>query len=170
MVKPKLTFFEMQVEGGWAHATKANQPTFGMPPEPFDPIDMSSTGNEFITAMIDPKMFAITNIDQAVITAPAIGINDAFQFDFAAYHRLERSFRAIWNDFRIDVTVPLKDAKDDRFTQSTTASFAFDTTCSKERFVDFNFSRKGGLGIAIFDQSQPDRFQISIDGIAAEAG
>ncbi len=30
MVKTKLAFFEMQVEGAWSHATKTNQPCFGL--------------------------------------------------------------------------------------------------------------------------------------------
>jgi hypothetical protein len=67
------------------------------------------------------------------------------------------------------VTVPLKDAEDDCFAISTTASFSFDATRSKKGFVNFNFSRKGRLCVAIFNQALPDFFEITIDRVANEA-
>ncbi len=103
-----------------------------MSPEALNTIDVVAAFGKFVVAVIDPKVLAITDINQAVITAPAVCIDDALQFDFAAYNRLSRGFRAILNDFRIDVTVPLKDAEDDRFAISAPASFPFDAARTKE--------------------------------------
>jgi len=69
-------------------------------PEAFNPIDVSTTFGKFVLAVIDAQMLAITDIDQAVIAAPAVRVDDAFQFDSAPYHRLQRGFGAIWNDLR----------------------------------------------------------------------
>jgi len=79
---------------------------------------------------------------------------------------LQRGFRAVWNDFRVNVTVPLKDAKDDCFTVCAPASFPFDAACTKERFVNFNLSRKGRLSLTIFDQALPNFCEISINRVA----
>lgn len=70
----------------------------------------------------------------------------------------------------MDMTVPLKDAEDDRFTECSASSFSFDAPCTKERFVNFNLSKKWRLSIAIFDESLPDRLQISVDSVAIQAG
>ena len=138
MVKPKLTFFKMQVEGAGGHTAKPNQACFRIAPESFNAIDVSVPFGKFVLAVIDAKMFAITYINQAIVATPAVRVDDALQLDSAPDHRLERGFRAIWNDFRVNVTVPLKDAEDYGFAKSTPASFAFDATGAKERFVDFN--------------------------------
>jgi len=153
MVEPKLTFFQMQVEGAWVHAAEANQPGLGMPPEAFDAVDVSVPFGKFVLAVIDAQMLAVTDIDQAIVTTPAIRIDDAFEFDLATDNLLQRGFGAIWNDLGVDMTVPLKDAKDDRFAKCAAASFALDASGTKERFIDFNLSGEGRLVIAIIDQS-----------------
>lgn len=43
----------MQVEGFWSHSSKAYQASFSEPPETFNAIDVSTTFNKFIAAMID---------------------------------------------------------------------------------------------------------------------
>lgn len=70
----------------------------------------------------------------------------------------------------MNVTVPLKDAEDNHFTKCATASFAFNTSRTEERFVNFNLSRKWRLGIAIFDETLSDRCQISVDRISIQTG
>ena len=55
------------------------------------------------------------------------------------------------------MAVPLKDAEDDRFAKSAPASFALDAFGTEERFVNFNLSRKGRLGVTVVDEAQPDR-------------
>lgn len=66
----------------------------------------------------------------------------------------------------MNVTVPLKDTKDDGFPRSTASSFTFNAACSKKRFVDFNLPTEGRLGITKFNETLPNRFQISVDGVA----
>ena len=165
MVEPKLTFFQMQVEGTGRQAAKANQASFCVSPETFNAVDVVAALGKFVLAMIDTKVFSVAHINQAVIATPAVRINDAFEFYFTAYNCLQRGLGAIWNDLGIDVTVPLKDAEDDRFTKGTTTSFTLDAPCAEERFVHFNLSRKGRLGIAIFGQALPNFGKITIDSI-----
>jgi hypothetical protein len=139
MVKPKLTLFEMQVEGRWAHSTEANQARFGVTPETFNAVDVSTTFSEFVLAMIDAKVLAITDIDQAIVATPAVRIDHALKLDSTPDNRLESGPGAVGNDLSIDVTVPLKDSKDDRFPKSSASSFTLDAACTKERFVNFDF-------------------------------
>jgi hypothetical protein len=109
MVEPKLTLFQMQVEGARVHAAKANQPGLGVPPESFNAVNVSMPFGKFVLTVIDAQMLAVTDVNQAVVTAPAVRIDDAFEFDFATNNRLQRGFGAIRNDFGVNVTIPLKD-------------------------------------------------------------
>jgi len=88
MIEPKLTFFEMQDEGAGSHATKANESCFCVAPKTFDPVDVSSTFVKFVLVVIDAQMLSIGNVDQAVIAAPAVRADDAFQLDSAPYNGL----------------------------------------------------------------------------------
>ena len=78
MIEPKLTFFEMQVEGGQSLATETNESCFCMAPDAFCPVDVSTTFSKFILAVIDAQVFAVTHIDQAVIATPTVRVDDAF--------------------------------------------------------------------------------------------
>lgn len=59
------------------HPVKLDQPALGTAPEALDAVDMHGAASEFIVAMIDPKMLVKAHIDQAVIAAPAISVDDA---------------------------------------------------------------------------------------------
>jgi len=81
VVKPKLTLFEMQVEGCWTHAAETNQARLGVIPETFNAVDVSATFCKFVMAVIDAKMLTITDIDQAIGATPAVRIDHALNLD-----------------------------------------------------------------------------------------
>lgn len=63
MVKPKLTLFQVQVEGTGCHAPETNESCFCMAPETFNAIDVVAALGIFILAMVHPEVLAVTNID-----------------------------------------------------------------------------------------------------------
>ena len=88
MIESKLTLFKMQVKCTGGHATESKQARFGIPPETFNSIDVITAFGKFILAMINPELLTVTNIDQAIIAAPAVRVDDAFEFHSAANNRL----------------------------------------------------------------------------------
>jgi hypothetical protein len=60
MIKPKLTLFQMQRKSMFGNA-----------------IDMTTAPDELSIAMVDPKVFIKANIDQTIVTTPAISVDDA---------------------------------------------------------------------------------------------
>ena len=72
MVEPKLTLFQIQVEGAGGHAADTNQTRFCMTPKTFNPVDVVTDLGKFVLAVIDPKVLAITNIDQPIEVVPGI--------------------------------------------------------------------------------------------------
>ena len=67
----------MKLEVGF-DAVELGQTAFGKAPEGFDSVDVSAAiGKGFL--FVDPHMFVITDIDQAIIARPAIGAEDALR-------------------------------------------------------------------------------------------
>ena len=90
------------------HTSEPVQPGFGKAPEAFNAIDVGSTSDKFILPMINTQVLAIADIDQAVITAPTIRIDDAIQGNTAPDNSLVRGFTAVWDDLGVDTTVTLE--------------------------------------------------------------
>ena len=75
MIVSPFGFFEVQMEGVSGEAFKLCQPDLGQPPEAFDAIDVDGSLGKLVLTMIDADV-AIPEIDQAVVAAPAIGVDD----------------------------------------------------------------------------------------------
>jgi hypothetical protein len=78
VIESKLTLFKMQVKCAGGHATEAKQARFGIPPEAFNSVDVITTFGKFVLAMINPKMLAVTHIDQTIIATPAVRVDECF--------------------------------------------------------------------------------------------
>ena len=76
--------------------------------------------------MLDAEMFLTAQIDESVITSPAIGMNDAFKVYTATYDALEGGSGAIRNDFRIDFILAFEQTKNNGFSACSTTSDAPD--------------------------------------------
>ena len=153
MVEPKLALFKMQEKGMRMGSAVFDKAGFGISPEPFDPIDMGLVFNELILSMIDSQVLSIADIYKAVIASPAIGVDDAVQFDLPPNSLLQRGLRAIGDYLGVHAAIAFEDAEDDCFPVSASSPFAFDAPCAEERFIYFNFSSKRGPGVAEFGQS-----------------
>ena len=143
MIKAKFTFFQMQMEGGFSHAPKPTKPCFGITPKTLNTIDMRLSLNKFITPMVDAKMLLVSQINQAIITPPSIGMNDTFKLNTPPDDGLKRLSGAIGDDFSIDLPISLENTKDYRLAQCTPPSSAFNTTSAKITFINFNLTTKG---------------------------
>jgi hypothetical protein len=79
-VETKLTLFQMQLD---------------VAPKRLNTIDMPAAAHKLVVAMINPKVLVKAHVHQAVIAAPAIGVNDAVGIDLAPDNRLQRGFAGI---------------------------------------------------------------------------
>ena len=62
----------MKVEGRFGDAVELHQSTFGKGPKSFDAVDVAAATGKFILAMRNTIVLLKSEIDQAVVTAPAI--------------------------------------------------------------------------------------------------
>lgn len=74
---------------------------------------MGGTRNKLVLPVIHPKVFSVSDVDEAIIASPAVGIDDAFQGHLSSNDALKSVFRAIRNDLGVDLSVPFKEARHD---------------------------------------------------------
>ena len=72
-----------EVEGVFRQALELGQPDRGQAPEAIDAVDMDGAFGELVAGMVDADV-AIAEVDQAVVAAPAIGVDDGARVDPAA--------------------------------------------------------------------------------------
>ncbi len=137
-VKVELGFFQVQVEGLRGHHVEPGQAAFCVAPERLDAVDVIFAPGELVVAMIDPEMLVVADVDQAVVAAAAVGMDNDSRVDLAPYHRLQRGFRAVGNDSDVDFHLAFQDAEHDRLARSAAPTLAPDAVWAEVGLVDFD--------------------------------
>lgn len=89
MVKPEFTFLQMEVKCALLQAPEAHEASFGISPETFYPADMAMLRGEFVFTVLDPEVFLIPKVHKAIVTAPAVGMDNAFKVNAATNNPLK---------------------------------------------------------------------------------
>ena len=58
MVEAELSLFEVQIKHVSGHAVEAGQAVFGVAPEALDAVDVATSIDELIVAVVDPQVLA----------------------------------------------------------------------------------------------------------------
>ena len=88
VIEAKFCFFQMERKGAFAHAVKLRQAVLGKAPKALDAVDVIRPNGKFVLPVMDAKVSRIAEINQAVVTALAIGVNRRIEFSMTANHRL----------------------------------------------------------------------------------
>ncbi len=140
MIEAELAFFQVMKKLVGTKAVELLHTAFGKGPETLDAVNVIRAIGKLIMGVIDPKMLGETDIDQTVIAAPAVGVNNHVKAAFAANNGLQRSLLAIGDDLGIDPAVALENAEDDRLAARPASSFAANPSAAKIGLVDLNLS------------------------------
>lgn len=150
------------------HPSVLDKAGFGKSPKALDLIDMGLAGSELILSMIDSQVLSITDINQAVIAAPAVGVDDAVKADLSPNNRLQSGLGAIGDYLGVHAAIALEDAKDDGFAVGSSSPLALYATSPKERFVNFDLPAERGPGVAEHGQTHSKGSEITINRVAAQ--
>jgi len=139
-----FTLFEMKIEINF-DPVELGEPAFCKAPEGLDAVDVGAAPGEGFL-LVDAHMLVVADIDQAVVSGPAIGADDALQIDPAADDGPQGVLRAIRNDFGVDFPLPLEDAEDGLF-EGSPATQAWqgaspDPARAKVAFIHLHHSSK----------------------------
>ena len=62
--------------------------------------------------MINPEVLVVSDVNQSIISTPAIGIDNRRRFDFPLDYALQHRFLTIWRDLCVDLSATLENAED----------------------------------------------------------
>jgi hypothetical protein len=168
MVEPKLALLEMQIKALFFQAPETSQGGFGVPPKAFYLVDMTRTAGKFIVAMIDPEMLLVSQVHQAVVSSPSIGMDDTFNVDSAPDHGLKGETAAIRYDLDIDPAFPLENPEDNGCFASTSAAKTFDSPWPEVAFINLNFASDRRFMLANLNDSLTNRHEVAVHGIPVQ--
>jgi len=171
MVEAKFTFFEMEVEVLAPNAATFGQARLGRAPKAFDAIDVdAAAADEDALAMFDAKVFAVAEVDQAVVAEPAVGVDNALEGNAAANNAPQCGLFRIGDDLRVDAAAALKDPEHDGLAASAAAPFPADPPPTEVRLIDLDDAPHGGMGFTFARHPNAKRVEEAIDGAATDVG
>ena len=171
MIEAKFTFFEMEVKVLAPNPPTFGQPRFGGAPKAFDAIDVDAApADEDAVAMFDAKMFAVAEVDQAVVPQPAVGVNNALKGDATANNGPQSGLFRVRDDLRVDAPSPLEDPEHDGLPAGAAASFPADPATPEVRLIDLDDTAHGGMRFAVARHPDAKRLEEAINGSTTKVG
>ncbi len=98
MVEAELAFLEMKVERFQGYTVELGEPAFRERLKRLNAVDVVLTSGKLVQAMVHPVALLKADVDQPVITRPAVGVDHAGGVDLAADHRFQASHGAVRDD------------------------------------------------------------------------
>src|SRR5947209_5900952 len=157
MIEPILALLQVQVEGATGNSVELLQSALTVAPEALDPVDMMRALHELVVAMIDSIMLTVSDINQAIISAPAVRVDDGSKRDVTANNGLQCGLFAVRHDLCVNASVTFEDAEDDCFTRSATTTFSTHAASAEVRLVNLDLaSSKGRCSLTFFSNTFSD--------------
>ena len=153
-------------------AVELGEPAFCEAPKGFDAIDVSATLGEGLL-LVDAHVLVIADIDQAIVSGPAIGADNALGIDPPSNDGSQGVLGAIRHDFRINFSLPLKDAEDGLLEGSPASQpgqgASANPAGTKVAFIDFHHSVQfPALMHSLQGDQQPEPLVEAVDRLAVE--
>ena len=121
-------------------AVELHQPALGVAPKALNAVDMNAAPGEFVVAVVDPQVLVKPHIDQAVVAAPAVGVNHAGDVGLAPDDGLKNGFGGIGHDLGVHIVAALEQAKDHRFVARPTAPKTAHPARPEVRLIGFELA------------------------------
>ena len=86
VIKAEFGFFQMQVKFMFCYAMKLYQTVFRITPKRLNTVNVLRSMSKLILPVIHTKMLCKPYINQTMITAPSVSIDDALNGDMSAYN------------------------------------------------------------------------------------
>ena len=134
------------MEGVPGEALELCQPDLCQAPEALDAVDVDGAVGELVPGVFDAEV-TVAEIDQPVVAAPAIGVDDGAGVHPAADDALQGRPRAVRDDLGVDLALALEDAEDDGLAVGAAPAPALDPARPEEALVDLDDPEQRTLGL-----------------------
>ena len=172
VIETPFGFLEVGKEGNGANAAQSGQAGFGVAPERLDAIDVAAPPGEFVGAVVNPVMFVAFE-NQAVVSAPSIGKDDAFinRRDMSLNHLEEFSFRTIGQGGTDNSSASFEKADNRDFPRCSAPANATNPPWSEVAFIHFHTPGKWRrLGIGQFHNAPAKQAVNAMSGVLVDLG
>ena len=161
----------MQVEGCRRDAVEFLEATLGEAPKALNPIDVMCALHKLVLTMMGSKMLGISDINQAVVTAPAVRVDDGLERDATAHNGLQSALFAVRHDLRVNASGSFEDAEDDGLTRGSATALATHTARPEVRLIHFDLAPGEGRSTrAFFGDAFSDFEKDHGDTLTCQAG
>jgi hypothetical protein len=117
----------------------------------------------------DAFELGVADIDQALIAAPTVTMDNAVNRDMALNNLLQHGLSGIRGNLRVDSAIAFEDTEDDGFRPSPTISLTPHSPRPKVGFVDFDLSCEGAVERTLINQASTDSLVDRVDQSDAES-
>jgi len=120
---------------------EASHAGLGVAPEALDPVDVRPPNRKFVLPVPDPVVLAVSDVHEAVVSAPTVGVDDAPGLNPPPDYALQRGPGAVGNDLRVDAPLPFEQAEHDGFPQRAPAPDPLDAPRPEVALVHLHLAR-----------------------------
>ena len=124
-------------------AMKLQQAMLGETPEALDPVDVVCAPRELVLRVVNSIVFRVTDINQPVVAAPAIRMDNCFGRSATTNNSLQSSLRAVGHDLSIDTTFALQESEDRSLTRSPTPALTANSARAEVAFINCTSPENG---------------------------
>ena len=116
------------------------QPRLGGVQEALDPVDVVRASDELVLAVVDTEVLRVPDIDQPVVAAPAVRVDDDLRRHAATDNGLKRGFLVVRHDLRVDLARALQEAEDNGLARGSAASLAAHAPGTEVALIDLDMA------------------------------
>ena len=147
---------------------KLLQAMLGKTPEALNAVDVVRAARELILSVIDSVMLRVTDIDQTIVTTPAITMDDCLKSNAPANNGLQRGFRAVRRNLRVDFAVTLQETEDGRLARGSATAFTSNTARAEVTFINFDLAGKWRRTLTFFSNALTNLEKDQGDGFTSD--
>jgi len=127
-----------------------------------------SSSGKLVVTVVDPKILFVAQVNQAIVSSPAVGVYDALHVHLSPNDGLQSGLGAIRHDFGVDSATALQDSKDRCFSVCSPSAPSPDAPGTEVGFVNFDLSFKGRLLLTQLGDSLLYQCEVAVNSVPVE--
>jgi len=163
MIEAEFCLFDVKIKESSGKSSVLSQASLGVTPKGFNSVNMVGTSRKFIFTVMHSEMAFISDINETVVSFPAICMDDAFVGDLTFDNGLQSRSGTIFKNISKNQSTAFEHSDYWHLVSCSSASFASNSSCAKIALVDFDNAFKRCSSIAFV--SNPDAYcqQVTIN-------
>jgi len=173
VVEMELALLKMEQEGVPVHPPEPRKPSLGVAPATLDAVDVVAadpSAAELIGTVIDRQMLLTPHVDQAIVSTPAVGIDDSVERDFPLDRGLKNNFRPVEDELGVHLVIAFVDPEHGCLLARPSSGLALDPPGPEVALINLDGPAEEAFELAGFGHALTQAGQQAVDSVAVETG